>query len=271
MSLILVKVALALVVLAIGVLGAVLPWRLSRSPSDRSLAIGDTFAGGVLGAAGLVHLLPAGAADLASVLPGLSFPLPATLAGVGFLLVLLIEGVIVADRPLPFEAHGHHHSPSASHEVGSPARPTRTTAVLLVVLSIHSVILGLALGAQRSLAAVAVVAVAIVAHKGMAAFALGVGYRRSEFSRSQALPSIGLFAASTPTGILLGTVLAAVLTGSVATWFEAIFDSVGAGTLLYIAALDIIRTEFDAPEDRLAKWMATAGGFAMMAALALWL
>jgi zinc transporter 1/2/3 len=47
------------------------------------------------------------------------------------------------------------------------------------VLSVHSVILGLALGAQSALAGAVIVFLAIVAHKGAAGFALGVGYQRA--------------------------------------------------------------------------------------------
>jgi hypothetical protein len=40
---------------------------------------------------------------------------------------------------------------------------------------------------------------------------------------------------------------------------------------LYIAALDIIKTEFDSPADHGQKWVSTALGFGVMALLALWL
>ena len=49
------------------------------------------------------------------------------------------------------------------------------------------------------------------------------------------------------------------------------FDSIGAGTFICFAALDITRTEFDTPEDRRQKWACATAGFAAMAVLAIWL
>ncbi|MGE5186640.1 MAG: hypothetical protein ACM31C_31515 [Acidobacteriota bacterium] len=54
------------------------------------------------------------------------------------------------------------------------------------------------------------------------------------------------------------------------SWFEGIFDSLAAGTFLYIAMLDIIRTEFEVRGDRWQKWSLASAGFATMAVLALW-
>jgi hypothetical protein len=86
-----------------------------------------------------------------------------------------------------------------------------------------------------------------------AGFAPGVSYQRSGQSRARALPSIALL--STHAGLL----------------FEVVFDSIGAGTFIYVAALDITRTEFDTPEDRWQKWACATAGFAAMAVLAIWL
>ncbi len=57
----------------------------------------DTFAAGVLGGAGLIHLLGGGIDEFQAALPDLTY----LLAGVGFLLILLIEGVIVLASPNP--------------------------------------------------------------------------------------------------------------------------------------------------------------------------
>lgn len=274
-SLPLLKTAFALAVLAAGVLGALLPWALrSKTPSERILARGDTFAGGVLGGAGLLHLLGDGIAGLHAFAPRQQYPLALLLAGIGFLLILLIEGVIVGERSLAREPHARHRHPAASHEVGAgtrPIEPGRTQGyVLLLVLSVHSIIVGLALGAQRSLPGALIVFVAIIAHKGVAGFALGVGYARPGVPWRRVLPGIAFFAAMTPLGIGAGTALSALVSGPAGTLFEAVFDSLGAGTFLYIAALDIIGTEFSTPEDRWPKWLWATIGFGTMALLALW-
>lgn len=275
MTLVWIKVGFMLLVLVTALVGALLPWgRHARAGGDRFIALGDSFAGGVLAGAGLIHMLGDGAAGFHRLAPQLDYPLAFLLAGVGFLLILLIEGVIVAGRPAPEARAASARPAAASHEIGDnggAARRQPYAAVLLLVLSTHSIIAGIALGAQRSFAVALAVFLAIIAHKAVAGFALGVSYRRGGVELARAVPAIAFFALMTPLGIVAGTLLSASLGATGSGLFEAVFDSLAAGTFLYIAALDIIRTEFDLPDDRWQKWLAACGGFAAMALLAIWI
>jgi zinc transporter 1/2/3 len=268
------KVAFAVVVVVIGIAGALIPWVLrGRGSSDRTLGLSHTFAGGVLGGAGLIHLLSSGIDNFRAAFPNTAYPLSLLLTGVGFLVILLIESVVMV------RGHSHHGPhlpagvPALQHETGwHPDMPTtRHPLVLLVVLSVHSVILGLALGAQAAVAGAMVVFLAVIAHKGAAAFALGVSYQRAGLTRRRALPELTFFSVTTPAGIILGAGLGLALSGRPDVIFEGIFDSLGAGTFLYIAALDIIKTEFDSPSYHGEKWVATVLGFGLMALLAIWI
>jgi solute carrier family 39 (zinc transporter), member 1/2/3 len=268
------KVIFAVAVFITGVFGALIPWALrSGRAGDRFMIWGDTFAGGVLGGAGLVHLLSSGASGFQELAPGLVYPLAFVLAGAGFLLILLIEGVIAADSD-PEQSPLHCGSRGASHEIGPGSNKDEwhpESFVLLLVLSIHSIILGLALGAQKSTTGALAIFIAIMAHKAMAGFALGVNYRRGGASRQRAIPAILFFSSMTPIGILTGTGIDALVSPGGQLLFEAIFNSIGAGTFLYIATLDIIRTEFELPGDNWQKWLLAAGGFGIMSLLAVWL
>lgn len=275
-----VKVAFALGILAVGLAGALLPWGIgSKESAQRNLALSDTFAGGVLGGAGLIHLLSGGIDGFRTAVPGLAYPLALLLAGAGFLLILLIEGVIVPGHLETPEPDAAARPAAVQHETGWPLHPEPGRArghraqaiVLLVVLSVHSVILGLALGAQLALSGAVVVFLAIVAHKAAAGFALGVSYQRAGFTRPRATPPVVLFSAMTPLGILLGAGAGVVLASHADQVFQATFDSIGAGTFLYIAALDIIKNEFESPDLRWQKWCAAALGFGTMAILAIWI
>jgi len=269
------KLALAVVVGVVGIAGTAVPWLLGRrTAGDRGLAIADTFAAGVLGGAGLIHLLGSGQQMFSTALPEVGFPIALVLAGAGFMLILFIEAVLVPGHP------GHHDSPATSgpatlqHEAHGHAQGAGSVVypiVLLVVLSVHSILLGTALGAQSSWAGALIVFLAVIAHKGAAGAALGVGFHRAGLGYRAALPRLAFFSVMTPLGIVLGAAVGATLSGQAAQIFEGVFDSLGAGTFLYIAALDIIKTEFDAPEDAALKWWATAAGFTLMAVLALWL
>ena len=75
----------------------------------------------------------------------------------------------------------------------------------------------------------------------------------------------------TPLGIGLGLGFDAILTGRADQGFETLFDSLAAGTFLYIAALDIIQEEFFDPAGRWPKFILLAFGLGLMALIALWL
>lgn len=275
MGLIWIKLGFTLLVLVTALAGALLPWSAwAAARGERFIALGDSFAGGVLAGAGLIHMLGDGAAGFQSVAPQLEYPVAFLLAGIGFFLILLIEGVIVAGRRAPEAPHAQARAAAASHEIGGggSGRPrTPYTAPLLLVLSVHSIIAGMALGAQRSLGLALVVFLAIIAHKAVAGFALGVSYRRNGPELARVVPAVAFFSLMTPLGILAGTLLSASLGASGGRLLEAAFDSLAAGTFIYIAALDIIRTEFDQPDDRWQKWLAACAGFGIMALLAIWI
>jgi solute carrier family 39 (zinc transporter), member 1/2/3 len=142
---------------------------------------------------------------------------------------------------------------------------------LLLVLSIHSIIVGITLGAQRSAWSTFMVLIAILAHKSVAGFPLGISYRRAGHPLRGTLAVAAFFSAMTPLGILAGTTIRALIPPVGQQVFEAVFDSVGAGTFLYIATLDIIRTEVELPGDRWQKWLLASVGFGVMALLARWI
>ena len=71
-------------------------------------------------------------------------------------------------------------------------------------------------------------------------------------------------------GVRPGWLASTVVTGAAASPLEGIFDSVAAGTFIYVAILEVIAEEFAAGEDRWPKFTLIGAGLAMMALLALW-
>ena len=126
--------------------------------SARLLAVGSAFTGGIFLGAGLIHLLGDSQEMFSRALPDSEYPIALLVVGVGFLLVLLIEKVALAGK-------------EASDLIGTQQL---YPWLLLVVLSVHSVIAGISLGLEQTLAASVVLFLAIIAHKGAAAFALGI-------------------------------------------------------------------------------------------------
>jgi zinc transporter 1/2/3 len=258
MDLVTLKAVAVVAIFAVGVLGGLLPtWFASSKRSDLLLSLGNAMAGGVFLGAGLVHMLPDSAAAFAEVRPGAEYPRYAVVAGLGFLLILSIERVLVAR---------HDDGP-----VGEAASPTALYPyILMLVLSVHSIIEGLAVGAEARISQVAVLLIAIMAHKGTAAFALGAAMQRGGISGAQFTRLIVFFALMTPIGAVLGMATTVLLTGQALLAFTAVFDGLAAGTFLYVAILDILYDEFERPEHRALKLGLVTLGFSIMAVLAVW-
>jgi zinc transporter 1/2/3 len=140
----------------------------------------------------------------------------------------------------------------------------------LTALSIHSLLAGLALGAQPDLAGALVIFGAVVAHKSIAGFALGVSLARSAMPSARAWGLLWLFSAATPLGILIGAGFEAALSGPAQRMFEATFLALTAGTFGYVATVDILRDEFHESHGHLREWVYVAAGTGLMAVLARW-
>lgn len=276
------KLALLVAILVAGAVGGALPLiRTGAARSGRLLGWGNAFAAGVFLAAGLVHMLPD--ADRTWVELGYAFPVAFALAALAFTLMLLVEHVL-----LPEQAHEEMHAPSgerfarlaapatghghAHAHAGGQHDPHDALAAyaVLTALSIHSVLAGLALGAEPELSRALVISVAIIAHKSAAGFALGVSLARSALSARQSAALVALFSIATPLGGLIGAVVGATVEGELGSTLEGVFLSIASGTFVYVATFDILRDEFPAPGGRFAKWCVLTAGVLSMSALAVW-
>jgi zinc transporter 1/2/3 len=253
-----------LAILAASAVGGVLPL-LRRFEAGPLLSRGNALAAGVFLGAGWLHMLPEAADDWSALTgdPEWAF----ALAAVGFLLMLASEHVL-----LPEGAHDLIHAPSSErfHSLERMERKGRAALTVLFALSVHALLAGLALGSAPRLPDALVLFVAILAHKTMEGFALGVSLARSPMERSLRFTLLGVFAAATPLGIVLGAVLGMSLEGPIGDGFEAVFLSLAAGTFVYVALLDILRDELVEPGSRLTLFGLVLVGVGAMGVLALW-
>lgn len=263
-----IKIVFLVAILAAGWLGGAWPLlRNGRRPGQSFLSWGNAFAAGIFLGIGLIHML--GDASEAWAELGWHYPIALVLAAVAFMAILLLEHVLL---PEPAHAMVHTHAGEGVAHPDEHRQPSLVYPYTLVfTLSIHSFLAGIALGAQASLAHVLVIFVAIVAHKSTAGFALGVSLARSELRTGRCQKLLALFAVTTPAGILIGMIGSGLLRSAAQRSFDATFQSLAAGTFIYIAALDIIQDEFVQPGSRLAKWLFAAAGLTLMALLAVWI
>lgn len=241
-----------------GLAGGLLPRRMEHMRlGERLFPLGSALAGGIFLGAGLMHMLPDAVEAFRATRPRVDFPLAYLLAAVGFALILLLEKGFFA---------GVDEGPAST----DPSMSSVSPAVLTLALSVHSVLAGVALGAEQTLLGAAVLLIAVLAHKGSAAFALAVSFHRTKASTPLVTKIIVGFSLTTPLGMLLGSVLADWLGARSGRSFEAVFDSLAAGTFLYVASMDIIREEFfETTGARWIKMSLLAAGLGLMGVLAL--
>ncbi|MCY4596372.1 MAG: ZIP family metal transporter [Bryobacterales bacterium] len=242
MSLLAIKLGAAVSILAIGIVGGVIPLVvLRRSASHRFLSLGNSLAGGIFLGAGFIHLLPEADEALQKFI---AYPLAPLLAAVGVGALLLIDRVL-------FEVRSHAGRLEGSHQ---PIYPV----VLLVVLSMHSLVAGTALGLESTVATSVLVMIGILLHKGSAAFALMVSVLASGTSRRYLWVVLSIFVSMTPLGVALGTVASSLLEGRTAELIEGGFNALAAGTFIYVAILDVINAEMSRLDDRVARFIRSA-------------
>ncbi len=262
------KLIFTLVIFFAGWLGGWIPLRGAKADSGgRFMNWGNAFAAGVFLGTGLIHMLSEAQVAWADL--GWSYPMAPLLATTGFMITLLFEHVLVSPEA-HHVVHAHSGEPLPDDELRRLSSP-RYPYTLLLALSIHSVLAGIALGVQTSISGAFYIFLAIIAHKSTAAFALGVALSRAQVSRTRARSLVIWFALTTPMGIILGATVSSLLRTAVGAYFDATFMALAAGTFIYISAVDIIQDEFLRAGGRFVKWLFAAGAVALMALLSAWI
>lgn len=255
MDLIWFKILTIILIIIAGVFGGLFPIRksLNKQALDK-LSFGNAFAGGIFLGAGLLHMLPDSIDNFKNLGLQIDYPFAALIAGVGFIFVLFLEKVLIREES----------------SILADGKETQFPFVLFLVLAIHSIIAGMALGLESGIASGLVIFIAIIAHKASASFALGVSLVKAGIGKSLIIKTIVFFSIMTPIGIAIGSILSSIDTNKTAIWFEAVFDALAAGTFVYIAVLDIINEVFEQRQKRWLKFFILIIGFSIMAIIAIW-
>ena len=138
-----------------------------------------------------------------------------------------------------------------------------TPFILMIALSVHSIFEGLALGLSKNETDVVNMVIAICAHKEAAALSLGISLVKTfpdDFRLCRQL--ITIFALATPFGVILGIALAGA-----DDIYEIVFNSIAAGSFVYIACSEVIVEEFSIPGNRYWKLFAFLCGAAIITSL----
>lgn len=293
------KVQCMVIIGITGLIGGVIPLQLRIK--DRWLSLGNTLAGGIFLSAGLAHMLPEsieGFKKLGLSEEFEKFPIPFVLCIFGLVGTMLLEQF--ANSRLPNannngSSSGHSHSHGVSIIVGED-RPSPAARInggsnndqhentnennnsvsannavvnvssfnmimLALLLGVHSIIEGIALGVEDTTTDISSLLFAIVSHKVFDAFAFGVSLARYNVPNQKLLRWVGLFSLMTPLGIVMGLL---VFTSAANVFSEGI-KAVASGTFVYIALIEVLMPEFGVPRDRLLKIALLCGGVILMA------
>ncbi|KAL4853724.1 putative serine/threonine protein phosphatase 2A regulatory subunit B''gamma [Chlorella vulgaris] len=141
------------------------------------------------------------------------------------------------------------------------------TAVLMgVALCFHSLLEGAAMGAQATIGNSFHIFIAIVSHKGLAAYALGSSIVDSQASMQSFWSVVLPFTFASPVGIFIGYVISDIAKGIGAASISAL----ASGTFLYVAFMEVIPKELRDPSHMVPKLIALLTGFGLMSLLAIW-
>lgn len=209
------KFFFALSILAVILIAGWYPFKKRLSDAHVDFPVGETLATGVFLGAALLHMLPEANSMFLNM--GYHYPFAYIITGVVFLLFLWFEH-------LGKEIYHHHDRTYPAFAI-----------IAWVMLSVHSLVLGTALGFSHEYPLVIMLFLAIITHKWAESFAIAVQLNKSSLRPAQSLAFFLLFAVMTPLGIFIGYYFGqGVQTNSL---FDPILIATSAGTFLYLGTL----------------------------------
>ncbi|OIS96771.1 PREDICTED: zinc transporter 1-like [Nicotiana attenuata] len=242
------------------------------------------FAAGVILATGFVHILPDAFQILTSpCLQGMNpwgkFPFTgffAMVASIGCLMIdtfatsfyqkrhfHIAKQVNIADEEAARDdiqhshshaSHVHGHAHGATYSIGSDQelilpeniRNRIISQVLELGILVHSIIIGVSLGASQNTQMIKPLLVALSFHQFFEGMGLGGCISQAKFkSISTAIMAV-LFSLTTPAGIGIGIGISRVYNAhsSLSLVVEGILNSASSGILIYMALVDILASDF---------------------------
>lgn len=269
-------------ILMAGAVGVSLPIMVKKiptfGPQNNIFFLIKAFAGGVILATAFVHILPDAYQSLTS--PCLSekpwgvFPFTGFLAMVSAILTMMMDTFATSfyksshfDKALPVNGdeemlgeheghvhvhihptHGHAHgSTESSHHLMITQRII--SQVLEVGIVVHSVIIGVALGASQSATTIKPLVAALTFHQFFEGMGLGGCISQAKFKSRAIAMMLVIFSLTTPMGIALGMGISKIYNENSpkALVVEGIFNSLSAGILIYMSLVDLLGVDFMNP------------------------
>ncbi|XP_017617813.1 zinc transporter 7-like [Gossypium arboreum] len=273
------KIIAFVVILLASMIGVSLPLFSRRMPSlgpDRDLfTIVKAFASGVILATGYMHVLPDSFDDLMSDClpenPWRKFPFTTFVAMLSAIVTLMVdsfamsvyrkhhakalmagEGTDVArleNGDVQRENHGHEHH-GVMNQKSQLLRHRVIAQVLELGIIVHSVVIGLAMGASENPCIIRSLIAALCFHQMFEGMGLGGCILQAEYKFKLKAIMVLFFSATTPLGIVLGIGLSKVYseTSPTSLIVVGLLNASSAGLLNYMALVDLLAADFLGPK-----------------------
>ncbi|KAK8648806.1 hypothetical protein V6N13_129549 [Hibiscus sabdariffa] len=272
-------------ILVAGAIGVSLPLLGSRipalSPENDLFFMIKAFAAGVILATGFVHILPDAFESLTSPCiqssPWGKFPFSGFIAMMSAIATLMIDAfatgyykrqhlskhkqVDAEDEEHAGHVHVHTHATHghAHGSADSPSDPELLSSqlirqriisqVLEVGIVVHSVVIGISLGASQSPDTIRPLVAALSFHQFFEGMGLGGCISQAQFKSVSVAVMGAFFSLTTPMGIAIGIGISSFYKGSTEAGLvvEGVFNSASAGILVYMALVDLLAADFMNP------------------------
>ncbi|XP_059661874.1 zinc transporter 1-like [Cornus florida] len=245
------------------------------------------FAAGVILATGFIHILPDAFDNLTSPCleekPWGSFPFTGFVAMMSSIGTLMVDsfatsfyknkhfdksqqgGVVDTERDEEHGGHVHIHThathdhahahahgsaiPSDERGASELIRNRVISQVLELGIVVHSVIIGISLGASESPETIKPLLAALSFHQFFEGMGLGGCISQAKFKSLSMVIMALFFSLTTPVGIAIGIGVSSVYseTSSTALIVEGMFNAASAGILIYMALVDLLAADFMNP------------------------
>ncbi|XP_076901336.1 fe(2+) transport protein 1-like [Bidens hawaiensis] len=257
-------------ILVTSMLGVSLPI-LSRSvpalqPDTKLFVLIKAFASGVILATGYMHVLPDSFNCLTSKClpenPWRKFPFTTFIAMFSAVFTLMVDSYAMSwykkckthnqgskDQDLEKKVSGHCHGHGSS-EVDNPQAQLRRYRVVAQVLElgivVHSVVIGLSMGASDNVCTIRPLVAALCFHQFFEGMGLGGCILQVNYEKKMKAIMVFFFSVTTPFGIALGISLSNVYreNSPTALVVVGVLNAVSAGLLNYMALVDLLASDF---------------------------
>ncbi|KVH96140.1 probable zinc transporter 10 [Cynara cardunculus var. scolymus] len=269
------KIIGIVVILVTSILGVCLPLITRSIPAlspDRSLFVMvKAFASGIILATGFMHVLPDSFDMLRSSCltdnPWHKFPFTGFVAMLSAIFTLMVDSMATSTYTTKHTTistagdhemavtnggvhfHGHHHSQKGP--IGSQLLRYRVVAMVLELgIVVHSIVIGLGVGASNDVCTIKPLVAALCFHQMFEGMGLGGCILQAEYKLMKKAIMVVFFSITTPFGIGLGIGLSKTYkeNSPSALITVGLLNASSAGLLIYMALVDLLAADFMGPK-----------------------